>query len=210
MAEGEPPQSSDIAVRAFIGLFVLGAILHGFDVMKDGVKSAVTWWVVGGGLAVFDWYWVRIKTRLGSRFAATANRVATDFRWWAGALIAVFLGAGAIEAYERSARLAGLDILRPGVAIPLIFCALCIAGLMGYIAGRPKRTQRAGALTRIDAHVPQPSNEPTVPRPLSEYDQQRRRQEIDELVQSIVTGETLKSVNHARELWPEVGDGVTG
>src|SRR5260370_22879055 len=91
MAEGDPPQTPDLAVRAFIGLFVLGAVLHGFDVMKDGMKAAVTWWGIAGGLALFDWYWVKIKGWFGPRFAAKANDVATDFRWWACALIAVFL-----------------------------------------------------------------------------------------------------------------------
>src|SRR5260370_33458902 len=101
MAEGDPPQTPDLAVRAFIGLFVLGAVLHGFDVMKDGMKVAVTWWGIAGGLALFDWYWVKIKGWFGPRFAAKANDVATDFRWWAGALIAVFLISGAFDAIQK-------------------------------------------------------------------------------------------------------------
>jgi hypothetical protein len=101
MAEGAPPQTPDLAVRAFIGLFVLGAVLHGFDVMKDGMKAAATWWAIGGGLALFDWYWVKIKGWFGPRFAAKANDVATDFRWWAGALIAVFLISGAFDAIQK-------------------------------------------------------------------------------------------------------------
>ena len=102
MAEGNPPQTPDLAVRAFIGLFVLGAVLHGFDVMKDGFKSTVTWWIVGGSLALIDWYWIRIKNWLGPRFAITANNVATDFRWWALALVAVFAAVAGSDIYRAA------------------------------------------------------------------------------------------------------------
>jgi hypothetical protein len=102
MAEGAPPpQTPDIAVRAYIGMFVLGAVLHGFDVMRpEGIRSSIMWWVIGGLLALFDWHWIRIKTGLGLRFAATANKVATDFRWWAISLIIVFAFVAASDIYR--------------------------------------------------------------------------------------------------------------
>lgn len=90
MAEVEPPQTPDLAVRALIGLFILGCVLHGFDVMRpEGIRSAVGWWIGASALGVFDWYWVRIKNWLGPRFAETANNVATDFRWWVAPLLLV-------------------------------------------------------------------------------------------------------------------------
>jgi hypothetical protein len=93
MAEGDPPQTVDNAVRGFILLFVLGAVLHGFEVMRaDGIWSASMWWIIGGVLAIFDWYWVRVSTWLGSRFAETASKVATDFRWWVVTALILFLG----------------------------------------------------------------------------------------------------------------------
>jgi hypothetical protein len=122
MAEGDPPQTADNAVRGFILLFVLGAVLHGFDVMHaDGIWSAGMWWIVGGVLAVFNWNWVRVETWLGSRFAEIANKVATDFRWWVVTALTLFLGvsisngttlilsqynviAGALFKYWRSQR----------------------------------------------------------------------------------------------------------
>jgi hypothetical protein len=93
MAEGDPPQTADNAVRGFILLFVLGAVLHGFDVMgPDGIWYASVWWVVAGVLAIFDWNWVRFKTWFGSGFSETANKVATDFRWWVITALVLFLG----------------------------------------------------------------------------------------------------------------------
>jgi hypothetical protein len=101
MAEAEPPETPDRAVRAYIALYSLGAVLHGFDVMRpEGIRSAVTWWFAGGLLALFDWYWVKIKTWFGPRFAATANNVATDFRWWALALVIIFGSVAGADIYR--------------------------------------------------------------------------------------------------------------
>jgi hypothetical protein len=103
MAEGPPPDTPDLAVRAFIGLFVLGCVLHGFDVMRpEGIKAAAGWWTGAVVLAGFDWYWIKIKTWFGSRFAATANNVATDFRWWALALVVVFAYVAGSDIYRAA------------------------------------------------------------------------------------------------------------
>lgn len=133
MAEGPPPETSDLAVRAFIALFVLGSVLHGFDVMRpDGIKSSVGWWIIATILAVFDWFWVRIKSLLGPRFALTANNVATDFRWWTSALMLLFASLAASDIYQALPT-AAFYYIGLGVA-PIAFLGLATGIISRHIA----------------------------------------------------------------------------
>ncbi len=91
MSEPSPPQTADNAVRAFIALFVLALVLRGVDVMDQDRSSAIFKWIIAAAISVFDYFYVSIRKKLGSRFTATAALVATDFRWWTTAIIAVLL-----------------------------------------------------------------------------------------------------------------------
>jgi hypothetical protein len=88
MADTPPP---DKPGWWFIELYALGAILHGFDVMIGGVQAAILWWALGSVLAVVGWHWNRIKPLLGQNFEETERKVVTDFRWWAGIAVAIFV-----------------------------------------------------------------------------------------------------------------------
>jgi len=85
VSEASPPTTPDDAVRVFIGLFILGYVLHGFETMKE---SGFWWnWIIAAVLVVLDYFWVDIRTALGVRFSNTAALVVADFRWWAGAIM---------------------------------------------------------------------------------------------------------------------------
>lgn len=92
MSEGEPPQTADTAVRSFIGLFILMAVLHGGDIWgREPIQNSVTWWIIAAFMAVFDFYWLKIKTFFGPRFSATMISIATDARWWVGTILVLLL-----------------------------------------------------------------------------------------------------------------------
>ena len=106
MAEDQPPQTPDNAVRAFIGLFVLGSVLEGFAALHhDEMLVAIGFFALGAILAIVDYFWKRIRARLGGRFAQTATNVATDFRWWVVCIIVVLA-------------LLGVPLLKRGYAPP--------------------------------------------------------------------------------------------
>lgn len=44
----------------------------------------------GGTSCRLGVFWVRLRVFVGPRFTATATSVATDFRWWVGAVISIF------------------------------------------------------------------------------------------------------------------------
>jgi hypothetical protein len=92
MSEPEPPQTADNAVRAFILLFALGFVLRGVDVMDHDMPNAIQKWVIAAVLSIADYFYVPIRKTLGPRFSNTAASVATDFRWWAVALMVIIFG----------------------------------------------------------------------------------------------------------------------
>jgi hypothetical protein len=92
VSEPPPPQTADNAVRAFILLFALGFVLRGIDVMDHDMPNAIQKWVIAAILSIADYFYVPIRTALGTRFSNTAASVATDFRWWAAALTVILLG----------------------------------------------------------------------------------------------------------------------
>jgi hypothetical protein len=118
MAEAPPPQTADNAVRAFILLFALGFMLRGIDMMDDSMWSAVQKWAIAAALSVVDYFYVPVRTRLGPRFAETAAKVATDFRWWTVAIIfALVLPFSSLEQRRWSYDIAPWQAILFGFAI---------------------------------------------------------------------------------------------
>jgi hypothetical protein len=101
VSEPPPPQTADTAVRAFILLFVLGFVLRGVDVMDHDMPDAIQKWLIAAGIAVVDYFYVPVRTALGPRFASTASKVGTDFRWWIAAILVVLLWAAIVPTIER-------------------------------------------------------------------------------------------------------------
>jgi len=84
----ELPETADGAIRGFVALFVLGAVLEGWSALHhDEIIRALKYWGVGAMLSAIGVFWTRIRTLAGPRFSATASHVATDFRWWVVAVI---------------------------------------------------------------------------------------------------------------------------
>ncbi len=114
-------QKQDRAVWAFIELYALGAVFHGFDVMRpDGLTAAAGWWIAGGILAVIGWHWAKVRRWISPRLAATTASIATDARWWVATAI-LFLLVGTFSRFVEERRwpysLASvpLDIGRPAI-----------------------------------------------------------------------------------------------
>jgi hypothetical protein len=87
----ELPETADKAIRGFIALFLLGAVLEGWSAWHhDEIPRALEYWGVGVLLAAVGVWWVRIRTWAGPKFSATAIAVATDFRSWVVAVLLIF------------------------------------------------------------------------------------------------------------------------
>jgi hypothetical protein len=92
MAEEDTTKQTDRTVWVLIEMYALGAVLHGFDVMRpDGLWAAGGWWITGGILALIGWRWAKVKTWISPRVASTATLAATDFRWWMGSAMLILL-----------------------------------------------------------------------------------------------------------------------
>jgi hypothetical protein len=102
MSEGEPPQTADNAVRAFILLFVLGFVLRGVDEMDHSMSDAIQKWAIAGFLAILDFLYVPIRQLFGPRFTKTAALVATDFRWWTVSVLVVLAWSTVFPIWSRS------------------------------------------------------------------------------------------------------------
>lgn len=101
VSEGQPPQTADNAVRAFILLFALGFVLRGIDVMDHDMPNAIQKWVIAAGVTLLDYFYVPIRTALGPRFASTAAKVGTDFRWWVVAALVLLSWAAVSPVIEK-------------------------------------------------------------------------------------------------------------
>jgi hypothetical protein len=196
----EVPETADGAIRGWIVAVGFTLVLIGGELMAE--KDGVRFWT-GFGLAVAGLpcylsaaWWKTLKPKLDDRFLTTLNNVATDARWWVGCLFIVLAGlilSPAIEKWIWSVPpLSGFS--RPGLLIASCVALLAV-GSAAYFVGSFRRAATnpsAIATTRVAKEVR------LAPIHLSERNRERRKQEIDELVQSIVTGNTLQSVNHAR------------
>lgn len=93
---GEQSSPERTAIRVFLELLAAAFLGVAADrLMNTGVASAALPFVVGIVLFLAGVFWGRFARALGPRFARTAGEVATDFRWWVGALLALLLYAGA-------------------------------------------------------------------------------------------------------------------
>jgi hypothetical protein len=72
-------------------LFALGFVLRGVDVMDHDMFDAIQKWTIAAIISIIDYFYVPLRTALGPRFAGTAGKVGTDFRWWIGAVFIVLL-----------------------------------------------------------------------------------------------------------------------
>jgi hypothetical protein len=78
----ELPETADKAIRGFIALFLLGAVLEGWAAWHhDEIARAFEYWGVGAMLATLGVFWVKLREWAGPKFTTTATNVATDFRW---------------------------------------------------------------------------------------------------------------------------------
>jgi hypothetical protein len=86
----ELPETADKAIRGFIALFLLGAVLEAWSAWHhDEIARALEYWGVGAMLATLGVFWVKLREWAGPRFTASATNVATDFRWWVGAVTVI-------------------------------------------------------------------------------------------------------------------------
>lgn len=86
----ELPETADGAVRGFIALFLLGAVLEGWTAWHhDEFNRALQYWGVGAMLAALGVFWKKLRELLGPRFSTSAVSVATDFRWWIGSVVII-------------------------------------------------------------------------------------------------------------------------
>jgi hypothetical protein len=124
---------------------------------------------VAAGLAIFDYFWVGIRTWLGPRFTVTAGKAATDFRWWIIVLIIGFIYTAAPEVYRRATAPVPKSEGNPQVEGGL---RSQIATLQSQLEGarsaeRQAREELAKARQQIStspaaAPIPEPANAPAV------------------------------------------------
>jgi hypothetical protein len=129
MSEGPLPETSDAAVRNFIELIALGFVLEAVAALFRGESGLRVGggFVAGAAVSLVGFQWRPIRNAMGARFGSIAAQIATDPRWWLGAifLFAVVSAApSTMRAIPQSARGIWFDRLMTAVVTLLIFSAL--------------------------------------------------------------------------------------
>jgi hypothetical protein len=90
----EAPHTADAAIRAFIGAVAFTVVLCGGELMvANRFWTGLFIGILGLPLYLSTVFWKALKPKLNLRFLVTLNGIATDARWWFGALGVVIVFA---------------------------------------------------------------------------------------------------------------------
>ncbi len=166
---------SSTIIEVFVLLFV------GYEVVAGEVRhrrNAVTGDQLNNLLAR-----PRISMRVGLFIVLVSGAI------WAATIIAYQLLSNAPSALSTT------TIYYVGLGLVVLAILLC--AVLWKINRRRRPRPMPAAIVREGSSSVGDTTKAIAP-PMSAYDRERRKQEIDDLVQSIVAGKTLQSVNHAR------------